>query len=130
MKMSSPRNALAFLGDKLQVNDPRQTRLIADLTSGKAFGSQRCQTCLQARRDASFLEEYRKQEHASLQKEVFYNIEDDAEILAKQQKITSVIKYDNQSPGGKSSFSTSAQVCFWSTVPHHSFTDTLCAAQA
>lgn len=82
---------------------------------------------LQARRDAAFLDEYRKQEHASLQQEGLYNVEADAEILAKQQKVTSVIKYNHQSPGNRTSFSTSAQVrcCCCSYREHPWWTATL-----
>ncbi|KAL0042447.1 hypothetical protein WJX77_012691 [Trebouxia sp. C0004] len=84
----APRNALAFLGDKLQ-----------------------------AKRDEAFLEGYRRQAHEALAKDPYStSFSEDPEIIHKNPVVRSTIKYKNQSPGDGSSFSASNQVLYYSPV--------------
>ena len=66
---------------------------------------------LQAKRDEAYLEEYRKQAHAALLKDPYStSFSEDPEIVHKNPIIKSVIKYNHQSPGDGSAFSSSSQV--------------------
>ncbi|DBA85342.1 TPA: hypothetical protein ACH3X2_006025 [Trebouxia sp. C0005] len=88
MRTASPRNALAFLGDKLQ-----------------------------AKRDEAFLEDYRRQAHEALTKDPYStSFSEDPEIIHKNPVVRSTIKYKNQNPGDGSSFSASNQVLYYSPV--------------
>ena len=64
---------------------------------------------VQAKRDEEFLEEYRRQAHAALLKDP-YSTSFSEEILQKNPRVKSVIKYKHQIPGDGSSFSSSSQV--------------------
>ena len=66
---------------------------------------------MQAKRDEEYLEEYRKKAHAALLKDpLSTSYLEDPEIVHRNPRIKSVIKYNAQNPGDGSSFSSSSQV--------------------
>lgn len=74
--------------------------------------SKNCPTFhLQAKRDEEYLEEYRKQAHAALLKDpLSTTFAENPDVVHKNPRIKSVIKYNAQNPGDGSSFSSSSQV--------------------
>ena len=116
MRINSPRNALAFLGDKLQVGAYRYYTSRFDVRTG--IPAERiplhtidASTDLQAKRDKVFLEDYRRQAHEALARDPYStSFSEDPEIVHKNPVVRSTIKYKNQSPGDGSSFSASNQV--------------------
>lgn len=66
---------------------------------------------LQAKRDEEYLEDYRKQAHAALLKDpLSTSFSEDPDVVHRNPRIKSVIKYNAQNPGDGSSFSASSQV--------------------
>ena len=111
MRTSSPRNALAFLGDKLQVVAARTNGFRPAPLVPYRIKNSHGKFRLQAKRDEEYLEEYRKKAHAALLKDpLSTSYSEDPEIVHKNPRIKSVIKYNAQNPGDGSSFSSSSQV--------------------